>query len=91
MESVYLFHVRHKKYHFSRFQPDFQFLVKSKIATIVGDITGLPQRHHPQNVPHLVKKIKGFPLKVESFQNTPTYRKLRGGVPSNPPCTTVGV
>ena len=64
------------------------------MATIVGDITGLPRRHHPQNIPHLVKKIKGFPLNVKSFQNTATYRKLRGGVPSTPPpppCTTVGV
>ena len=23
------------------------FLVKSKIATIIGDVTGLQQRHHP--------------------------------------------
>ena len=40
--------------------------------------------------------MKGFPLKVKSFQNTATYRKLREGVPSTPPpppphCTTVGV
>ena len=63
------------------------------MATIVGDVTGLQPRHHPQNIPHLVKKIKGFPLKVKSFQNTATYPKLRGGVPSTPPppCTTVGV
>ena len=37
------------------------------MATIVGDVTGHQQRHHPQNIPHLVKKIKGFPLKVKSF------------------------
>ena len=65
------------------------------MATIVGDVTGLPQCHYPYNIPHLVKKIKGFPLKVKSFQNTATYRKLREGVPSTPPppphCTTVGV
>ena len=63
----------------------FQFLVKfkmaAKMATIVGDVTGLQQRHHPQNVPHLVKKVKGFALKVKSFQNTATYQKLRGGIP----------
>ena len=47
----------------------------AKIATIVGDVTGLQQRHHPQNISHLVK-IKGFPLKVKSFQNTETYQKL---------------
>ena len=29
------------------FYPDFQFLVKSEMATIVGDVTGLQQRHHP--------------------------------------------
>ena len=65
-----------------------------KMATIVGDVTGLHQRHHPQNLPHLLKKMKGFPRKVKSFQNTATYQKLREGVPSTPPppapCTTVG-
>ena len=66
----------------------------AKMATIVGDVTGLQQRHHPESMPHLVKNIKGFPLKVKSFQNTAIYQKLRGGVPSTfppPPCTTVGV
>ena len=58
----------------------------AKMATIVGDVIGLQQRYYPQNIPHLVKKIKGFPLKVKSFRNTTTYQKLRGGVP-----TTVGV
>ena len=38
----------------------------------------------PQNIPHLVKKIKGFPLKTKSFQNTVTYQKLVGGVPETP-------
>ena len=42
-------------------------------------------------VPHIVKKIKGFPLKVKSFRNTATYQKLQGGVTSTPPCTRVGV
>ena len=56
-----------------------------KMATIIGDVTGLHQRHHPQNIPHLLKKMKGFPLKVKSFQNTATYQKLREGVPSTPP------
>ena len=40
------------------------------MATIVGDVTDLQQRHHLLNIPHLVKKIKGFPLKVKAFQNT---------------------
>ena len=52
-----------KNHHFSRFKPDFKFLVKSKMATIVGEVIGLKQRHHPSNIPHLVTKIKGFPLK----------------------------
>ena len=61
-------------------------LVKSKmvakIATIVGDVTDPQQRHHPQNIPHLVEKIKDFPLKAKSFRNTETYQKLgRKGLP----------
>ena len=62
-------------------------LGKSKIATIVGDVTaGLQQRHHPQNIPPLVEKIKGFPLKAKSFRrNTASYQKLWGRVPSTPP------
>ena len=60
------------------------------MATIVGDVTGQQQRHHPQNIPHLVEKIKGFPLNEKSFRNTATYQKPGGGVPSTPPCTTVG-
>ena len=36
-------------------------------------------------MPHLVKKIKGFPLKVKSYQNTATYQKLGGVVESTPP------
>ena len=49
----------------------------AKMAIIVGDVTGRQQRHRPQYIPHsLVKKIKGFPLKVKSFRNTTTYQKL---------------
>ena len=51
MQSAYLciiYHVKHiKNHHFSRFKPGFQFLVKFKMATIVGDVTGFQQRHHP--------------------------------------------
>ena len=57
----------------------------AKMAIIVGDVTGLQQRYHPENIPLLVKKIKGFPLKVKSFRNTATYQELWGGVPSSPP------
>ena len=56
----------------------------AKMAIIVGDVTGLQQRYHSENIPLLVKKIKGFPLKVKSFRNTATYQKLRGGVPFTP-------
>ena len=55
------------------------------MATIVGDVLGLQQRHHPKNILHLVKKIKGFPLKVKSFLNKATCQKLQGGLPSHPP------
>ena len=64
------------------------------MATIVGDVLGLQQRHHPKNIPHLIKKIKGFPLKVKSFRNSATRQKLQGGLPSPlppPPWTTMGV
>ena len=50
------------------------------MPTIVGDVKGLQQPRHPLNIPHLVKKIKRFPVKVKAFQNTATYPKLRGGV-----------
>ena len=45
-------------------------------------------------IPHLVKKIKSFPVKAKSFRNTATYQKLWGGVPSTPSplsCTMVGL
>ena len=54
----------------------------AKMATIVDDVTGPQQRHYLKNIRQLVKKIKGFPLKVKSFRSTATYQKLRGGVPS---------
>ena len=62
----------------------------AEMATIVGDATGLQQRHHPLNIPPLVEKIEGFPLKAKS-----TYQKHRGEEFHQPPpplpCTTVGV
>ena len=36
----------------------------TKMATTFGDITDLQQPHHPQNIPRLVEKIKGLPLKA---------------------------
>ena len=55
------------------------------MATIVGDVLGLQQCYHPKNIPPLVKKIKGFPLKVKSFQNSATCQKLQGELSSTPP------
>ena len=64
------------------------------MANIVGDVTGLQKRHHPWNIPKKIKKIKkikGFPLKAKSFQNTVTYQKLRVGFhPPPPPCYNGG-
>ena len=74
MQSAYLGVIIHVK--------QLLFLVKSKMATIVDAVTRLQQRHHWQNIPHLVKKIKGFPVKAKSFRNTATYQKLWGEVPS---------
>ena len=56
------------------------------MAATIGDVTGLQKQRHPQNIPHLVKKIKGFPLKVKSFQITATYEKSGEGFhPRHPP------
>ena len=64
------------------------------MATIVSDVTGLQQCYHQQSIPHLVEKIKGFPLKAKSFRNTANGKNFGQGFrqppPSNP-CTTVGV
>ena len=67
----------------------------AKMATLFWDVTEIQQCHHPQNKPHRVEKIKGFPLKAKFFWNTATYQKLKGrggGAQStHPPCTTGGV
>ena len=55
------------------------------MATIVVTSEASSSATTPLNIPHLVKKIKSFPLKVKSFQNTATYQKFRGGAPSNAP------
>ena len=49
-------------------------------------------RHRPPTAPSPLKYTSSFsfPLKAKSFQNIATYQKFRG-VPSTPPCTTVGV
>ena len=65
----------------------------AKMATLFWDVTEIQQCHHPQNKPHRVEKIKGFPWKAKFFWNTATYQKLKGGgggQSTHPPCTTVG-
>ena len=49
------------------------------MGTRFGDVTDLQQRQPPYNIPHLVEKIKGFPLKAKSFRNIATYQKPKGG------------
>ena len=64
------------------------------MATIVGDVTGLQQRYHPLNIPHLVEKIKGFPLKAKSRFEILQHIKNSGEgfhQPAPPPPTTVGI
>ena len=61
----------------------------AKTATLFGDVTGLQQHHHTWNISLLVEKIKGFPLKVKSFQNIATYlaRGSINPVPLPRPCS----
>ena len=92
-----ILHVKHKKIttEFWTFLRDFYSLVKSKMAIMFGDVTFLQQRHHRQNIPHLVGKIKGFALKVKSFRYTQLINNSREGFhqhqPPPPSCTTLGV
>ena len=53
---------------------------------------GLQQGHHPWNIPHLVKKIKGFPPKVNRFEILQHIKNSRG-LPQPPPPlpTTAGL
>ena len=49
VQSNYLcviLHVKSKKYSFLLFLPDFQFLIKSKMATMFGDVSDPQQRRH---------------------------------------------
>ena len=75
MQSAYLciiFHVKHKKLPF------------------LAVLTWFPTLGKIQDVHHcwwLVKKIKGLPLKVKSFQNTAAYQKLLHNPKLPPPPT----
>ena len=75
---VLFYMLKAKKYSFSLFLPDFRFLIKSKMATMFGDVTDPQQRRHSLNIPRL-EEIKGFPLKAKPFRNTLTYQNLGGG------------
>ena len=55
---------------------NLQYFNDHGIFTIIDELNEL--------FPVFKPYFKGFPLKVKSFQNTTTYQKLRGGVPSTP-------
>ena len=85
MQNAYLcviFHVKHKKLPFLVVLTWFLILGKIKDGHTINW-----WRHRPPAAPLSLKfkKIKGFPLKVKSFQNTVTYQKLWGRVPSTQP------
>ena len=61
-------------------------MMAAKMTSMLGDVTGLQQRHHPyKNIPHLFDRIEGFPLNALSFGNTATHKNYREGFPSPPP------
>ena len=96
VQSAYLcviFHVKHRELLFLAVLTWFLILGKIQDGDHCCWRHRPPAALPPRNIPLLVKKIKGLPLKVKSFRNTATYQKLWGGVPSTPPppCTTVGV
>ena len=102
LNNYELFYKLSAKKYFSIFFTWFLiFLIKpklvAKMATLFWYVTEIQQCHHPQNIPHRVEKIKGFPLKAKFFWDTATYQKLHckggGGRFHQPtlPCITVGV
>ena len=89
MQSAYLcdiFHVKRKKIPSScGFNLILKFLVIFKMATIVGDVTGLQQRHHPQNIPHLVlKEDQRLSTESQIVSKSCNISKTAGRVPSTP-------
>ena len=87
-----IFHINHKKFPFLAILT--LYLILGKIQDGGQDSDPCWWRHRPpaapppiKYIPHLVMKIKGFPLKVKSFRNTATLR--RGSI--KPLRTTVGV
>ena len=65
------------------------------MVTIVGDVTGLQQLHHPKNIPKKnCWEDRKLSIEGKSFRNNATYQKLWGSFnphPPPPPYTTVGV
>ena len=57
----------------------FLILGKIKMATIAGDVTGLQQRHHPWNIPHLVEQIKRFKILQHINPSTSAPPLYHGG------------
>ena len=61
-------------------------MMAAKMTSMLGDVTGLQQRHHPyKNIPHFFDRIEGFPLNALSFGNTATHKNYREGFHRPPP------
>ena len=71
------------------FKADFYFLVKSKMATIVGDVTGFQQSHHPKIYLMLLKRSKAlyWSKSVPKYYNTSIilgrFSSINPGKPTN--------
>ena len=93
MHSAYIcviFQVKDKKSPFLAVLTGFLILGKIQDGGQDGDhcfidVKGLKQRHHPENIPHVDKKSKGFPRKAKTFRNTATYQQLIPPPPPPPP------
>ena len=72
MQSAYLcviFHVKHKKITISRgFNLIFNSWYNPRWRLIVGDVTGLQQRHHPKIYLILLRRSKGFHRRLNCFK-----------------------
>ena len=61
-------------------------MMAAKMTSMLGDVTGLQQRHHPyKNIPHFFDRIEGFPLNALSFGNTATHKNYRERFHRPPP------
>ena len=97
VQSAYLcviFHVKHKRYHSSRFLPDFQFLVKYKMANIIGGVTGL--QHCLEMYLISLRRSKVFDWRQNRFELLHHIKNsgkwfIQLPPPPHTPCTRVGV